>query len=281
MSNLLVVDWDSFFFNPIEAADTSVDQRWFWKFDWGHSEHQGAIFLDAVWPMRAGSFIKDGYQLPHVDVPEGFWDRFTFTDDAVGEVSDSNMYSGVVADGREFEHVWLFDAHHDMYGIKTKEQLVEFANKNEVTCENWMFVHYLKGAKLHWRYPRWNKAAGQFYRPQAKKWGCDARKDDGAKLDPVNMVFDAVSVCRSGCWVPPWCDPDFKEFCDACPVPLQLVEEDVPLMRDWDSAVGASKAMTLDLMEQQARAQGMPPLPNNVVGPLAMKLADEYEAGHR
>jgi len=251
MSNLLVVDFDFFFMNPLEAADTSVDQRWFWKFDWGHSESQ-AIFLNVVWPMRAGSFLKDGYPLPGVDVPEGFWDRFTFTEDAVGEVSDSNMYSGIAANEREFEHVWLFDAHHDMYGIETKEQLAEFARTNTVTCENWMFVHYLKGSKLHWRYPRWNKAAGQHYRPEAKRWGCDARKDDGAKFDAKNMVFDAVSVCRSGAWVPPWCDEDFKEFLDACPVPLIDVEG-LPVVREWDQAAATSMAVQLDLLEQQAR----------------------------
>lgn len=37
------------------------------------------------------------------------------------------------------------------------------------------------------------------------------------KLDP-RMEFDAVSICRSGAWVPAWCDEQFVEFVKSCPV---------------------------------------------------------------
>jgi hypothetical protein len=33
-----------------------------------------------------------------------------------------------------------------------------------------------------------------------------------------NVVFDAVFVCRSGAWVPSWCDEQFGVFLEACPV---------------------------------------------------------------
>ena len=64
--------------------------------------------------------------------------------------------------------------------------------------------------------------------------GCDARKDDMGTLD---VRFDAVSICRSGCWVPAWCDYDFVEFVMDCPVQQIVdVEDDCMTPRDWEDA---------------------------------------------
>jgi len=240
MSNLLVVDWDYFFYNPLYAVHG--DDPRFWLFDWGHRE--SSLFIDDIWPTRAAGFLKHNLPLPGADVPPNWWDRFTITEDAICEVSDSNMYSGVVDNGWVFDHVWLFDAHHDLFGIKTEKQLAGWADKGKISCEDWMFAHHLRGAKLHWRWPKWFDY-GKNYRKDIPKWvGCDARRDDLGRFDP-NMEFDAVSICRSGAWVPPWCDDDFERFYTACPVSEVTQVDELPLKRDWslDSARKAAEAM--------------------------------------
>lgn len=238
MSNLLVVDFDYFFFNPLYAVHGN-DER-FWLFDWGHNETD--LFIHAVWPIRAATFIKHGFDLPRVEVPENWWDRFNIADDAICEVSDSNMYSGVVNNSAAFKHVWLFDAHHDLYRIQTHEQLLEFRDSGQVTCEDWMFAHHLRGSRLHWRWPRWFNY-GKNVRIDIPKWvNCDARRDDMGRLD---MRFDAVSICRSGAWVPPWCDEAFEKFYLSCPASEITQVDDVDLRRDW----------SMDMVEKYVEAE--------------------------
>ena len=255
MSNLLVVDFDYFFYNPLYATD-GHDKR-FWLFDWGHSESR--LYREIVWPTRAASFMENGFELPGVDVPENWWDRFNIAPDAVCEVSDSNMYSGVAGNYRTFDHVWLYDAHHDLYRIETEEQLEQYAEKGEITCEDWMFNHLLNGAKLHWRWPRWF-TYGKKMRHEVPKWvGLDARKDDMAKLDP-RMEFDTVSICRSGAWVPPWCDQDFEKFYRSCPVSeiVQVDEGDLMRADITQSAESCLKNMRMmrEMSEKEVEVNG-------------------------
>ena len=228
MSNLLVVDFDYFFYNPLYATD-GHDER-FWLFDWGHSEN---LAHQMLWGVRGAEFLRLGFELPGVEIPENWWDRFTFADDAICEVSDSNMYSGIAGGAREFDHVWLFDAHHDLYTIKTQEQLDDWTTKGQICCEDWMFAHHLRGAKLHWRWPQWF-TYGRQMRHEIPRWvGCDARKDDLGRFD-AHMVFDVVSICRSGAWVPPWCDEAFQAFYTSCPVSEIVQVDEVDLKRAWD-----------------------------------------------
>lgn len=244
MSNLLVVDWDYFFYNPLYATD-GHDER-FWLFDWGHRE--SPLYIDVLWPMRAAGFLKHGFDLPTVDVPKDWWDRFNIADDAVCEVSDSNMYSGIAGDGRVFDHVWLYDAHHDLFAIHSPEQLLEYSAKGAVTCEDWMWVHHLQGSRLHWRYPKWFPY-GKHYARELPKWvNCDARKDDMGKLD-TRMKFDVVSICRSGAWVPPWCDEQFEQFYQSCPAQVVQVDE-TKLLRKWDEQQGWDHVEAMKRVEE-------------------------------
>ena len=246
MSNLLVVDWDYFFANPMESGDTT-DER-FWLFDWGHQE--SVLMRDIIWGTRAPSFLKFGLELPGVTVPENWWDRFNIADDAVIEVSDSNMYSGLAGDGAEFEHVWLYDAHHDLYRIKTLADFRHYMDRGIITCEDWMFVHHGNESKLHWRWPQWH-IGGKDVRKTIPKWvGCDARKDDMGKLD---IEFDTVSICRSGSWVPPWCDEQFERFYLSCPGGEVIQVDDVDLKRDFDIEECREFAEKMKAMEAGAR----------------------------
>jgi hypothetical protein len=244
--NLLVVDWDYFFYNPLYAVHG--DDPRFWLFDWGHRESK--LFIDMLWSTRAASFMMNGFDLPKVDVPDMWWDRFSISDNAICEVSDSNMYSGVVDNSESFDHVWLFDAHHDLFRIKTPEQLEQFKQSGEVTCEDWMFAHFIRGSKLHWRWPRWFYY-GKNYRRDIPKWvNCDARKDDLGRIDP-RMQFDAVSICRSGAWVPSWCDDEFEKFYLSCPAEIVQVD-DGPLHRHWNEEHAIKTLESIRRMEAMA-----------------------------
>jgi hypothetical protein len=247
MGNLLVVDWDYFFPNPMESGDTS-DER-YWLFDWGHAE--SILMRDIIWSTRAPGFLKHGLELPGVSVPEGWWDRFNIADDAVVEVSDSNMYSGVAGNNTAFERVWLFDAHHDLYRVQTRKDYDTVIEKGAITCEDWMWFHKAAGSKLHWRWPQWH-IGGQGVADHIPKWAkVDTARDD---LEPLaDIEFDVVSICRSGSWVPPWCDQEFERFYLSCPGEIVQVD-DVDLIREFDPAESHRYAEQLKSMEAQARA---------------------------
>lgn len=189
MGNLLVIDWDYFFRNPMESGDFSSENGEFWLYDWGHNESWAPGLQDYLWTNRAAGFIRHGLPLPECHVPDNFWDRFDIDPDAVCELSDSNMYSGVADNYEVFDHVYLFDAHHDLYTIETQEDLDEWVENSKISCEDWMFMHYLNGSKLHWRWPRWHKTGAKVRATVAKWVGLDARKDDMGKID---IKFDAV-----------------------------------------------------------------------------------------
>lgn len=225
MSNLLCVDWDFFFVSPMEAGNTD-DPTW-QLHDWGHSEHL-SFFLDGpLWTSRAGAFLQNGFPLPGVTAPEGgwkaFWDRFTFAEDADFTFGDSNSLAGAVEPPNApepFEKVVLFDAHHDSgYHIKSFK---EFLAQDRWDCEDWMLEHQERGTRdLTVRYPQWNPKAVENELPK----GVLTKQviDDGLPLDGI--VFDTVFVCRSGAWVPPWCDRDFLDFLHACPLDGMQVDD--------------------------------------------------------
>jgi hypothetical protein len=226
MRNLLVVDFDYFFLNKLEGGYLDDEMM---LYDWQHNESE--MYRTILWPGRGADFIINDLPLPKVNIPEDWWSRFNISPDAVCEVSDSNMYSGAADGHSTFDHVWLYDAHHDLYKIKTVEQLADWEKKSQISCEDWMFAHYLRGSKLHWRWPQWHREA-KGMRANIPKWvGLDARRDDLGSLD---MQFDAVSICRSGCWVPSWCDDDFISFVESCPVSeIVEVEDGVMEPREW------------------------------------------------
>src|SRR4051794_23581640 len=89
-------------------------------FDWGHAE--APFFINGpIWDIRAGMFASRDVPLPVVQPPAegwaGFWDRFTFTQDATMSFADSNLHAGALRPRTGprpgFGSVVLFDAHHD------------------------------------------------------------------------------------------------------------------------------------------------------------------------
>lgn len=239
MSRLLCVDFDSFFYNPMTAGNLD-DETWQLA-DWGHAE--SAFFINGpLWRFRARAYEQSGYPLPQVRIPEGgweaFWSRFTVTSpvgvtpDTGGPVAyaaDSNAHAGTLSppDGSvAFTSVLLFDAHHDSgYRIKS---YADYLHQTSFSCEDWMLEQQRRGTRdLEVRYPAWFPNGPSNTLPEGV--ATRQRVDDEAAVD---MEFDTVFVCRSGAWVPPWCDDDFEAFLGAAPFEILWID-DQPLVREW------------------------------------------------
>lgn len=210
---LLVVDWDFFFPNPAWSADPTEESL---LYLWDHKE--APFYLGpVVWGARASSFIRNGMELPQVAGWEGFWNRFKFNEDGVSVIyGDSNLHAGRILPsslGMDEEYgvnhwhtVSLWDAHHDA-GYKSTGSYEEWDATGKVSCEDWMLVHHGHGSRLQVTYPAWRRKVGHV-EPEPLV-PVERRVDDGT--DPDDW-YDAVYVCRSGAWVPPWCDDQFTEF---------------------------------------------------------------------
>jgi len=235
--NLLVIDWD-FFFPTVEHPSQGED----WQlYDWVHSEARSPQLLAEIWRNRASDFFRAGRDLPGLSGQQrNFWDRFTFTDDAVAYLADSNRYAGAGDVRDDVTSVWLFDAHHDAgYRPGTAERVI---TEQAVSCEDWMVAYHADDAALHVRYPTWRTHAFTIEPPPQVP--VDRAFDDGG---PVDVEFGRVFICRSDHWVPPWLDADFEKFVATAPV-AELVEgmwdedgADIEL-RDFDPAPAKAQA---------------------------------------
>lgn len=224
--NLLVVDWDYFF------PELTQDPKVWMLYDWGHAE-TSSIYFGPIWVIRAAAFDEAGVPRPRMnDEWTDFWGRFDIDPEATLYYTDSNVgaFSPEVrhATAERTGQVWLYDAHHDS-GYAENRDLDKILKDDKVTCEDWMVAYRLMHqAELHVRYPTW-KTWAMDLEPEPLV-PVDRAFDDGA-ANPVH--FDAVFVCRSGAWVPPWCDYDFQDFITDAPV-NELYEIDECEPRDWD-----------------------------------------------
>lgn len=261
--NLLVVDWDFFFPNPSYSAVIGEEAM---LYLWDHKEAP-AYLGPLVWSGRASSFIRNGMELPYAQGYERFWDRFNFNPDGVSVLyGDSNLWAGKIMPStmgldEEYEtadawaRVSLWDAHHDC-GYPGTGTLEEWRQRGTVSCEDWMLVHHDAGSALDVTYPGWRVKVGQV-EPEPLV-PVDRRVDDGTDPD---LEYHAVYVCRSGAWVPPWCDNQFTEF-------LAQAPDSYPMLMDYESWVhprpdGVAEAhqtvRAADLFDQVTAGGGIDP----------------------
>jgi len=231
---LLTVDWDSFF--PMPAPDNT--DAWY-LYDWGQKE--APFFMNGIWMMRAASFLRAGLELPSVnDEWRQFAQRFMLRDVETLYVGESHMSAvGLLNEG--FDEIWLYDAHHDC-GYQGTNEIDTIKEKEQVNCENWMIAYNVWGdvapEDMHVRYPHWKYwALDPDYGEGEPALPIDRKMDDGA---PNDTVFDALYICRSGAWTPPWCDDLFDQFLltwGADEITDELAEGNCPLnKREFDVA---------------------------------------------
>lgn len=223
--NLLSIDFDFFFPEPNSGQEIQL-------YDWGHKETP--MFINDLWEIRASGFLRHGLPLPMTTGEEvGFWDQFQFTKNAKLYVSESHAFAAIRDLSKRFKgnakgphSIWSFDAHHDL-GYKENAAATIF--KGEVQCGDWLLFYALTTqAKIHVRYPSWKTWAFEYESDYAPGFNHKALDVDIQIVDDHNTkempIFDAVFVCRSGAWVPSWCDEAFFSFLSTWPVATDWIE---------------------------------------------------------
>lgn len=210
--SILSVDWDFFF------------PEWGWNpkhphcllYDWGCRE--APFFIRDVWDTRVTPFLNNNLLLPGTSGEEAtFWKRFQFRRRARLYTAESHSQC-VQQDWLTASAIWNYDAHHDLgYTKAAKDDVIKGINR----CDNWLLTYALLGAKVEVKYPRWktNATTVEPYpvglpRHLENSWVRRSMYDGKAP----NVEFDAVFICRSGAWVPPWLDADYQRFLDRCPL---------------------------------------------------------------
>ena len=85
--------------------------------------------------------------------------------------------------------------------------------------EDWTYPHHEAGARIAVRYPQWRaRWADQESNPAIPVDRCT---DDN---QPIAEPFTDVFACRSGGWVPAWCDDQWQEFIDGFPGQARSVD---------------------------------------------------------
>jgi hypothetical protein len=207
---LLVVDWDAFFPDPTMMPDGDPGDALF-LYDWGHRETM--FHIGSAWHTRAAQFLANGLDLPRCRDFETFFDRFDLSEIGIAPVAESNAVAGNVwpptfdFEDEAWGEVWLVDAHHDCGYRGSYEQ----AEGN--SCEDWMLRHHRAGSALHVRYPSWRGDADGALLDIEEGPLIDVDRRVG--FDDMPQWFDALMICRSGAWVPSWCDDQFAAFIDS------------------------------------------------------------------
>ncbi|MFE6400404.1 hypothetical protein [Streptomyces alboflavus] len=215
--HLLVVDWDFFFPTPAAGAPLGDHPE---LYAWPVAED--ADHVDVIWLQRLRDFQKAGVELPRCHGYQDFWSRFRIAPEAPVWYADSNAWASQVfpsnlgGDG-PWDSIHLYDAHHDC-GYKLNDSTFDewkakaTSGKARISAENWMLVHYWNRSLLFVHFPPWRES---MTRPSEQPLILVRMTIDEG--DAPDVTFDAVFLCRSGAWVPSWCDDQFETFLKGCP----------------------------------------------------------------
>lgn len=139
-------------------------------------------------------------------------------------VSDSHKYSYNIAKKFNYKNVFSFDAHSDLGygGLKS----LDF----EINCANWLGMLLKENlideaniiySKFSYEYANEFAQMNKIYRINYPKIN---------NLQDAIQV-DAIHICRSGCWTPPWLDYKFKELINTFNKPYKIIDYKD---RNWD-----------------------------------------------
>lgn len=181
---ILTVDWDFF-----------VPENPLW--DMAHKEN--AFFLNPLWAMRL--HLLEDMKTNKREL--SFWDwvlGWADVSKAHLTVSESHAYAYRVA--HRAQRIYLVDAHHDCWPV---------AQAGEVACHDWgrVWLEQHPSREILWIHPD-DLYHDNYPLPEDVQ---DRVKELPYKMSVMPKVeLDAVHVCRSGCWTPPWLDQDFADF---------------------------------------------------------------------
>jgi len=188
--------------------------------DWGHRE--AIFFIESIWPIRVVSALSSGEDLretctlapdeptPH-DMATLLADNKVRTQKNKIAVCESHVMAYKWFSRLKNLHVINIDAHHDLgYGI------------SELNCGNWLMklVEDGKVAKITQIYPKW-RLRGINEWDQQNELLVKTLADAGVELEvlyglkehlPHKVFVKKMFICRSGAWVPPWLDADFRKL---------------------------------------------------------------------
>jgi hypothetical protein len=215
--------------------------------------------------------------------------------DAVGEdlgtenfvVADSHAVAGPTFRGVAEElgppDVLInIDAHHDM-GYGDKASVNRMVAGGQVSCDMWLrsLASMYSEMKVNVVYPNWRfeefpisderDALKKVLPPQVlKRTKIGAFVDDNGSVSKIvnpakKIEVEALFICRSSAWTPPWLDSQFIEFVESIDEhtgsqPLEYVSEHTgnvrPLQIREDFSLERAQAMSAqmkDLMQQHQK----------------------------
>ena len=210
----LNIDWD-FFFEQEEKHPNH---------DWGHAESN--FYLSSMmWTIRFSGAYAAGEDLQKTYTADRRW-RTLWTylkrrgfnlDNATVVYADSNLGAWYVFDMFNVSHIYNFDNHHDVFytgGGPTPRS---------VDCGNWLgqtlkaqkkvgaTIVYPDRERLEWEF--------EFEDRLARKWveSGRLRATTYDELEKGGRDVNAIFICRSGAWTPPWDDKKFMQLVSKTP----------------------------------------------------------------
>ena len=193
MLKILSIDWDYFFPNDED-------------YDWGHRE--APFFIDTIWNFRTNAKAPDGKLMLDVHVPtipKNFWKK-VLRNTPILTIAESHCSIWPMLDNmRMFGPIEVtnLDAHHD---CGYKEYPRRIPKTVAIGCGDWGYwgLKTKRISSLRQFYPAWR---GE--RPEGRA----AAGNRGGRFGlPEPTSYNAVFLCRSGAWTPPWYDDRLQQF---------------------------------------------------------------------
>jgi hypothetical protein len=287
----------------VKKAWLSIDFDYFVRilpeWDWGHGESQlFAMIGPSLWAFRAQSFMQAGLDLreetsieKHAKPePFEFWEElrnlgYYFGNTSYYFVADSHAAAGPLfaevarRTGAPADVIVNFDAHHDV-GYHGFEHTYEMVKLGRCACDTWLCFLLCEFPNLQARIvmPDWMRQDVPAHRRHAQAnlpremW---PRVKVGSFTTPTGRIsqvvrkgkeeldVQAVFVCRSSTWVPPWHDQEFIDFVDSGEDNINLgafepyADKDlVPPLEVREFSWDAVLAMNEQIAEMMSRARG-------------------------
>lgn len=208
--NLLSVDWDYFIRIPGESSYSYTESK---------RNVTGIWYKRFLLSRSRGTDIREVYRLSE-EAPS-FWKKirkyFQFNGDIKGIVSDSHVLSYSIAKEYCCDTVYLFDAHSDLgYGGISA---LDF----ELNCANWLGKLLKEKAisRAYIVYSPFTMEKPSYFSQMNRMFDIQYIGFDEMK---EKISLNALHICRSGAWTPPWYDNDFLQFIREAGVPVEVTD---------------------------------------------------------